>query len=339
MSQVSKEKSIPSQLPVMEPVHEPSFGDRLLESVKPHANLIMLSIAALFLLFIVVAFMIQTRQSVAEGEWLSFNAQVTNLELTGNTSGMKELAEDYPDGKAGLWGLQLAGNFELRQGLQKLGSKRSEGLKEIEKARNTLKRVVDAPADKKSTLLQVRSTYSLAYAYESLGDFDNAKSLYQKLVDQAPDSGFGQAAERGLKRCSDPAFAEIYERFQKWEDPFAIAPDAPTAQKPDISFPEIPNPSTSQKSDPAKSDPAKSDPAKSDSTTPDPAKSDLTISDSAKASAAASQPAQPANDQPADKNGPDGNPPKAENGTTGSQSDSKQGESGNESADVGDDQN
>lgn len=240
MSQVTKDKSIPSQLPVVDQGVESSFGDRLLESIRPHLNLILLSIAALVLLFVALAWMLQTRQQAAESEWMTFNQQLSLLSLTGNTSGIKEISEEFPNGSAGLWGLMLAGHFELDQGLRKLGSDRTEGIREIEKAKKTLKRVVDAPAAQKSSLLQVRSTFSLAYAEESLGEFENAKTLYQQLVDQAPDSAFGNAAKRGLMRCSDPKFAKVYETFKNWEDPFAVAPGAPTTPKQDISFPELP---------------------------------------------------------------------------------------------------
>jgi tetratricopeptide (TPR) repeat protein len=86
----------------------------------------------------------------------------------------------------------------------------------------------------------VRSTFSLAYAHESLGEFEEARKLYQQLVEQAPDSAFGQAAQRGLHRCTDPSFAIVYDRFKEWEDPFAVAPGETPSEKPDISFPEIP---------------------------------------------------------------------------------------------------
>jgi tetratricopeptide (TPR) repeat protein len=240
MSQVTKEKTIPSQLPMVELDATPSFGDRLLESLRPHLNLILLSLGALVLLFIALAWMLQTRQRAAEGEWMTFNQQLSLMSLTGNTSGIKEISEEFPNGSAGLWGLMLAGHFELDQGLRKLGGDRKEGFREIEKAKTTLKKVVDAPADQKSALLQIRSTYCLAYTYESLGEFESAKNLYQELVDQVPDSAFGKAAKRGLKRCTDPSFAKVFEKFRGWEDPFAVAPGTPTTQKQDISFPELP---------------------------------------------------------------------------------------------------
>jgi tetratricopeptide (TPR) repeat protein len=240
MSRVTNEKSLPSKLPVVETNVETTFADRLLESVKPHANLILLGLAAIFLLFIALAWMMQSRARVAEGEWMSLNQAFAIANMTGNTSTIREVAEDYPDGIAGLWGLMLAGDYELRRGLEALPTNQTEGIREIERAKNTLKKIVDAPASRKTPLLQVRSTFSLAYAYESLGDFENAQSLYKQIVDQAPDSAFAQAAKRGLDRSTNPAFVTVFERFKEWQDPYAVAPGELPSEKPEISFPEIP---------------------------------------------------------------------------------------------------
>ncbi len=239
MSNAAKDKPLSHKLPVVDHHDDLNPAEQLLEKIKPHANLIMLGLLALFLLFIAIAWMLKSRSDLAEGEWLHLNRQIGTFERTGNLSNIKAVIEDYPEGKAGLWGLQLAGDFELRQGISKLASDKTEGLKEIEKAKNTLKKVVDAPAKQKTTMLQVRSTLSLAYAYESLGELGEAKQLYQQIVDKAPDSAFGKTASRGLERTSNPAYAVIYEKFKNWEDPFAIAPGAESDKKPDISFPDL----------------------------------------------------------------------------------------------------
>lgn len=264
MSQITNNKSVPAKLPVVNKDVETTFGDRLLETIKPHTNLIMLGAVALFLLFIAIAWMFQSRARVVEGEWLSLNQALAVANMTGSAGTIKEVAEEYPDGVAGLWGLQMAGDFELRQGLQEIAKNRTEGMRTLEKARNTLKKVVEAPNSRKSTMLQVRSTFSLAYAHESLGEFDEARKLYQMLVEQAPESAFGQAAERGLSRCNDPGFAAVYDRFKQWEDPFAVAPGEPTTEKPDISFPDI-----SETDNPPNNDPSNSETAPGNQANPD----------------------------------------------------------------------
>jgi tetratricopeptide (TPR) repeat protein len=269
MSQVTNEKSVRTKLPVVDKEVETTYGERLLESLKPHANLLMLGIAALFLLFIAIAWIFQSRARVAEGEWLALNYAFAAANATGNANAIKEIADEYPDGIAGLWGLQVAGDYELRQGLNKLAVERAEGIRDLEKARNTLKKVVDAPASRKSTLLQVRSTFSLAYAYESLGEFENARKLYQQLVDQAPNSAFGRAAQRGLNRCTDPSFATIYDHFKDWQDPFAIAPGDPTTEKPDISFPDLPENAEENQAEGSNSESSRESESDGDNTDPE----------------------------------------------------------------------
>ena len=135
--------------------------------------------------------------------------------------------------------LQLAGDYDMRTGLSKLSFDREGGIKLIEKARDSLQAVVDAPATQKSTMLQRRSTFSLAYAYESLGDFEKAKVLYQQLVDAAPDAAFADSARRGVKRTSNPEYVALYEKFKNHEDVLGDAPGPAIPQKPDISFPDL----------------------------------------------------------------------------------------------------
>lgn len=213
--------------------------ERWFHSLVPHASLIGLSLGALLLLFIAVAWMFKTRAEIEEGQWISLVRRTGLFEMTGTTSIMKEIAEEHPDSKAGLWALQIAGDGDLSNGLRTFAQNRTEAVREIEKAREAFRKVVDAPTNLKSPELQRRSVFSLAYAYESLGQFEQAAELYRQLIEMAPDSPFTDQARRGLARSQNPQFASIYKAFKEWEDPLGPAPGAITDQLPDLSFPDI----------------------------------------------------------------------------------------------------
>jgi len=99
--------------------------------------------------------------------------------------------------------------------------------------------VVDAPSSAKTTMQQRRSMFSLAYANESLGEFDAAKTMYQRVIDEAPDSIFAESAQRGLERASNPSFAKLYDDFASYKPAVEEAPGAVVPDAPDIDFPEI----------------------------------------------------------------------------------------------------
>jgi hypothetical protein len=239
MSQTMKDKPAKNSLPVHEPGEELSGAEKLVDSLRPHSSSIALGLALLFLVFVVATYFIKSNMDRNEDQWRLMNNKIAEVGITGNTSGLKEVIEEFPDGTAGLWALQLAGDYDLRQGISELAQDRAAGIKTIEKARDSLQKIVDAPAASKNTMLQRRSTYSLAYANESLGKFAQAEALYQQIVDGAPESAFGKAAKRGIERTSNPVYVALYEKFSNWDDSLAEAPGPPIPTTPDISFKEF----------------------------------------------------------------------------------------------------
>lgn len=239
MSQVMKEKTATSQLPVAPPSEELSGVEKFIDSLRPYGSTIALGIALMFLVFIAIAWFVKSGLDRKEDQWRLLNTKIAEYSLNQNTSGLKEVAEEFPDGNAGMWGLQLAGDIDMRSGIFQLGEDRDAGLKRIEKARDAFKKVVDAPAANKTTMLQRRSTFALAYAEETLGNFDAAKALYESIIESAPESSIAELARRGIERTTNPAFVAIYDEFKNWEDPLAEAPGPVVPDRPDISFPKV----------------------------------------------------------------------------------------------------
>ncbi len=192
-----------------------------------------------FAAFVGIAYFLNHRESVYADQWRELNLANTDHRLSGNTTRLMNVAEDYPNQKAGMWSLQIAGDFDLRTGISQLSYDRENGFKVIQRAKENLQKVVDAPNDIKSTDLQRRSLFSLAYACETLGLFDEAKQHYQKLVDQAPDSAFAEPAIRGLRRCENPDMVALYNEFKNWKDLAEEAPGPSVPAIPNIDFPDI----------------------------------------------------------------------------------------------------
>ena len=92
-------------------------------------------------------------------------------------------------------------------------------------------------------MVQRRSLFRLASAREALGEFDVAKGHYQQILEDAPDSPFAPASQRGLARCSSDDMIAIYDSFRNWEAttetaPGPLVPDAPKLNIDGIKLPE-----------------------------------------------------------------------------------------------------
>lgn len=260
-SATKKKRRSSSRTPVVEAPPELTGAEKLFEKVKPHLSTITLAVVACLLGFIVIAFIMRNRFDQNALQWRELNNATAIAIRTGDVNGLKQVATNNPDTKAGLWALQIAGDQQLRMGLEQLSMDREGGLALVRKSKENFQSVVDAPNSTKTTMLQRRSHFSLAYASESLGQFSEAKTLYEQLVDEAPDSAFANAALRGASRCSNEDYAKLYERFESWEvDVIGDAPGPALPERPRIDdFPEVDLP-PGQKP-PAGNDAAPVDPA------------------------------------------------------------------------------
>ncbi len=217
-----------------------SWLDQKIGHLRPYFSQILLGILLLLLAGLAVAFFWQQAQAREAAKWQTLAiAQGNYLRTLDNTS-LTDFADQYPDDKAGLWALLYAADAEMRAGLSDFTTDRKAGFDKIKKAQNYYQRIVDSPVAK-STMLQRRSLFGLAYAYESSGDFDQARDLYQQIVELGDETPFADAAARGLKRSTDPQFAALFQTFRDYEDAPETAPGVRLPQRPDISFPQ-PNP-------------------------------------------------------------------------------------------------
>ena len=215
------------------------WAEKQLGHLKPYASHIALAVAVGFLGFIGITYFIDGQRRAYSDQWRELAVATTDFRISNNTTRLLNVAEDYPNQKAAMWSLQIAGDADLQSGLAQLSYDREGGFAIIKRAKENLQKVVDASSALKTDELQQRALFSLAYACESLGDFEGAAKNYQSIIDGNADSAFVEPAKRGLSRSKNPELIALYDKFKNWKD---LAEDAPGPNVPDvpnIDFPEI----------------------------------------------------------------------------------------------------
>ena len=238
-----KDTPKPSVLPVVDeaPVEELTGSEKFIQSMAPHAATLGL-VAVAFVLGVVAWGVYQYTGSQSKAiKWQELSQSQFIDRRTGDTQNLDNVAESYPDSKVGVMSALLSGDIQLKLGLRQLGFDRDKGLLAIKKAKASFQSVVDADGSLKTPLIEQRAQYCLAYAEESLGEMDKAKTLYEKFVEEVPDAALADSARRGIERCSDDKYATLYTTFTNYEEEVigvAPGPSIPKKITPG-SFPSI----------------------------------------------------------------------------------------------------
>ena len=220
-------------------VAEPSEAERLLEASRPYWPQIALGVCVLLLGYVLVSYFLQNSQNSAAEPWQQLDRSISQFRVSQNVDSLKQMENDFPNDKATNFALQIAGDYEMDRGLQQLPTDREGAMKLIKSAKESFQKVYDAPNTTKTVMQQRRSLYTLAYAAESLGEFAEAKTLYSKYTEEAPDSILFKDAQRGLARVTNPKFIALYKEFQERELIDEEAPGAAVEDAPNIEFPDI----------------------------------------------------------------------------------------------------
>ena len=206
--------------------------------LKPYWSHIALGLCAIAAVAIAAAFLWdQSRQ--AEGDkWQQLSYAQHNYRRSMNNTPLIDFADQFPDDPAGMWALLFAADAEMRSGLADFSSDRKAGFDKIGKAIESYRRIVDSTVSK-STMLQRRSLFGLAYALESNGDFDEATKIYEQLAEFGDETPFAETVKRALERTTNEKFAKLFQDFRNYEDMPEEAPGMTLPPRPDISFPEL----------------------------------------------------------------------------------------------------
>lgn len=207
--------------------------------LKPYWSHITLGVCAAILALLALVFVWDQGKKAEAAAWQALNIGKNNLDQSGDNNSLLDFADQNPDHLAGLWALLYSADAEVRAGLAELGNDRDAGFAKIKKAQDFYKKIVDSSASK-TPMLQRRSTYGLAYAYESHGDFDQAQPIYQSLVDAGEENPLFKVASVGLKRVQNEDMKTFFASFKAYVPVSAEeAPGARLPKRPDISFPTM----------------------------------------------------------------------------------------------------
>ena len=226
------------------PIVTPERGenDELMDKLRPYLTQIGIAVILGLLALIAITLFINSRQQSVSAPWQELTAAQSEFAISGNVDRLTQVASQHPDTAAAMQALQTAGDFQLRQGLDQLQTDRDTGFGSIQKAKESYQQMLDAPKSAKTPSLQQSSVFAMAYACESLGEFDDAAKYYTQLIEEAPESHFVADAKRGVARSTNPEFAAAYKKFREYE-PLGDAPGPNVPTRPEIDFPEIDVPS------------------------------------------------------------------------------------------------
>lgn len=164
------------------------------------------------------AFYVSRQASVASNRWDELNVRAASKSVA-NLDG---LAAEARGTLVGAVATNMAGITELNVALEKMVREPEKAKPEIKAAMDRFKQVVDS--SDATDLVKQQAKYALAFAHESLGEFDQALPLYQELaaLKNSPTERF---AKDGVQRCSDPVIKTFQEKFALWKPPGSgIAP-------------------------------------------------------------------------------------------------------------------
>ncbi|MBL8891648.1 MAG: hypothetical protein JNL67_16835 [Planctomycetaceae bacterium] len=164
------------------------------------------------------AFFVSRQESVSSNRWDQLNVSATAK----NVANLEGIAAEARGSLVGAVATNVAGITELNSALEKMVREPEKAKTEIKAAIDRFKQVIDSPDA--TEMIKQQAKYAMAFAHESVGEFDEARGLYQELA-AIKDSPTERFAKDGLQRCNDPIIKSFQEKFAAWKPPGSgIAP-------------------------------------------------------------------------------------------------------------------
>ncbi len=218
---------------------EQTGAEKILMASRPYWTHIALGFLVFILGWVIISYLMKSNRETAAEPSRQLADAMQQFNVTTNVDSLKQMKEDYPNEVETNWAMLVAGDYELNRGLSQYASDREGAMKLIKRAKESFQSVVDSPSSAKTTMQERRSLFSLAYAHESLGEFAEAKALYQRVLDESPDSIFASSANDGLERSSNPDFEKLYREFASFKPAMEEAPGVAVPDAPVIDFPKL----------------------------------------------------------------------------------------------------
>lgn len=184
----------------------------------------------------------QARQTEA---WTKYVA-LSSRELLGEPGDFGDILKSQPGGAADLWASLRQANVALDRGLELIYEQPDEAKKLLAGGDNSALNLFDHVLNTvRDPSLRQSAMLGRARTLETLGQLDQAKAEYQRLVDAAPESTAGKMAAQRLASLNVRFNALVYTWLPQAVKDRARPVAPPVGQRPsdDLPFmPAMPNP-------------------------------------------------------------------------------------------------
>ena len=181
--------------------------------VEKYGAKILGGIGALLVLLIVLIIWNSRKSSAQSEAW-------TRLAAAGSTEDFENVAEDFAGTPVANWALIHAAESHLQSGIRSSFTDRSAGDRELKDAKEQFQKLLDSSSTPPE--IRERALFGMARVEETTsdGDLKTATELYQKLINEFPESVFRQLAEQRVKPVDGEKVAALDEEgtkeFYKW---------------------------------------------------------------------------------------------------------------------------
>jgi hypothetical protein len=197
-----------------------------IEKVQPFAQYIVGGVVIAALLAVGWGVYTSFAKKSAAAAWTEYYFTIN----TGDAESFKAIAADHPGSAAAIWAEQTAGDEYLADGIDALYKDRGQGVELLNKAISSYE-VVKNKAQ--TTELRTRAELGLAQAYESLGQIDKAKALYQQVIAAGLQPAITTVATNRVEFLNSQAGKDFYA----WFDKLKPAPAMPLKLPGDLNVP------------------------------------------------------------------------------------------------------
>ena len=152
--------------------------------------------------------------------------------------GLRSVIEEHPNTPAAQWAKIHFADTSLQQGIDSLFTDRTQAKEKLEEALANYTEVADDSSD---AALNQRSLYGVAVTNEALGNFDEARSGYETVIEKHPNGLYAVRSKERLDDLNQSSTKEFNEWFASFEPPKPAKGPGRPGEKPDFDFlPEAP---------------------------------------------------------------------------------------------------
>jgi tetratricopeptide (TPR) repeat protein len=200
------------------------------EKLQPHFKTILAVVLLAIIVLVGRSMLATSSQRQEEESWSAFFAS-RKLEA----AALRDVATQYPRSKAAPWALLVAGQNGLQDGLSKLIADRDKSKELLEQSASDFRLAISKAKDDE---VKKRAMFGLAQVYETLGDFEQAKAEYEKVISMWPDDSVSEFARRRAEFASRSDTVAFVDWLKQQKVPDPTNPPSPSAPSIEVKPPE-----------------------------------------------------------------------------------------------------